>query len=169
VKDLTVEDKAELERGLKTLRPAFDELAKCFLDPLRDSAQSRAMYGYVKLWELMTAAFQIGAYGIVTDSAKAFFAPEIQRHMIDAQAAKARAANSAQAAERKAKLVEAIMAAASEIGVGKTTLSASMKFALRIRPRVQSQLGLSLDKAGYPSVSTIKNAISAIKRTKVKA
>ncbi len=76
-KNLTAEDKVELERGLRTLRPAFDQLANDIFDPLRGTARSRAMLGYEKLWELLTAAFQIGAYGVVSESAKTFFAPDV--------------------------------------------------------------------------------------------
>jgi hypothetical protein len=51
---LTPENKGELERALYRLRPSFDELAKWFIDPLRET---EAMYGYEKLYGLLAAAF----------------------------------------------------------------------------------------------------------------
>jgi len=164
-KNLTAEDKVALERGLRTLRPAFDGLANDIIDPLRGTDKNRAMLGYVKLWELMTAVFQIGARGVVTDSAKAFFAPEIQRQTIVTQVATARAAKAAKATVRKAKLEDAIWAASEQMNIPRNGLSASKEFADRIRSKVLEDLNLPPDHKGNPSVGTIISTISHMKKS----
>jgi hypothetical protein len=78
---LAPENKRELERALYRLRPSFDELAKGFIDPLRETKPNRAMYGYEKLWEFMDAVFVGGSRGVVTDSGKNYFAAERRRIM----------------------------------------------------------------------------------------
>lgn len=70
------EERASLDRALKRLRPAFDEISKWFIDPIKESKPSRANYGYEKLSELLAAAFVIGQCGTVTEGAKSFFMSE---------------------------------------------------------------------------------------------
>src|ERR1700730_344282 len=70
---LTPENKRELEEALDRLRPSFDELAKWFIDPMRETSPSRAMYGYEKLWALLGAVFVGGSGGTVTDSGEIYF------------------------------------------------------------------------------------------------
>src|SRR3981081_4275335 len=62
---VTTEDKVELARALRKLRPAFDELAIWFFDQFRETRPSFAMYGYEKIWQLMAAAFVAGSGGTV--------------------------------------------------------------------------------------------------------
>jgi hypothetical protein len=81
LKVLTQENKRELERALDRLRPSFDELAKWFIDPLRETKFHRAMYGYEKLWELLIAAFVSGSRGVVTESHKKLHNAEGTRTM----------------------------------------------------------------------------------------
>jgi hypothetical protein len=78
---LAPENKRELERALDRLRPSFDELAKWFIDPMRETKPSRAMYGYEKLWEFMDAVFVVGSRGVVTESHKKFHDAEGARTM----------------------------------------------------------------------------------------
>jgi hypothetical protein len=63
------ENKKELERALYRLRPSFDELAKWFIDP---TGPIRAVYGYEKLWVLLSAVFVGGSRGVVTKSHEKF-------------------------------------------------------------------------------------------------
>jgi hypothetical protein len=67
---VTPEDKKELEWALARLRPSFDELAKWFIDPMRETRPSQAIYGYEKLWDLISSAFVGGSRGTVTVSGK---------------------------------------------------------------------------------------------------
>ena len=83
---LAPENKRELERALDRLRPSFDELAKWFIDPLRETKPSHAMYGYEKLWELLSAVFVGGSRGTVTDSGKNYFDNVKTQKMRDARA-----------------------------------------------------------------------------------
>jgi hypothetical protein len=69
---ITPENKKELERALKILRPSFDELAKWFIDPMRETKPDVANYGYEKLYGLLWATFVGGSRGTVTDSGKNF-------------------------------------------------------------------------------------------------
>jgi hypothetical protein len=78
---LTPEDKRHLEWALDKLRPSFDELAKWFIDPMRETSPSRAIYGYEKLWRLLGAVFVGGSRGTVTDSGKNYFDAERTRMM----------------------------------------------------------------------------------------
>jgi hypothetical protein len=78
---LTPEDKRHLEWALDKLRPSFDELAKWFIDPMRETSPSRAIYGYEKLWRLLGAVFVGGSRGVVTKSHKKFHDAERTRTM----------------------------------------------------------------------------------------
>jgi hypothetical protein len=84
LKVLTPENKRELERALYRLRPSFDELAKWFIDPLRETKPNRAMYGYEKLWEFMDAVFVGGSRGVVTESHKKFLDAEHMQMVVRA-------------------------------------------------------------------------------------
>ena len=84
---LTPENKRELEEALDRLRPSFDELAKWFIDPMRETSPSRAMYGYEKLWALLGAVFVGGSGGTVTDSGEIYFINYVKtQKMRDARA-----------------------------------------------------------------------------------
>ncbi len=91
--------------------------------------------------------------------------PEIQRQTIVSQASKARAAKTAIAADRNAKLANAIRAASAQMKVSKNALAASKEFADRIRPNVLQNLGIPPDHKGNPSVGTIKSTISQMKKS----
>jgi hypothetical protein len=71
-KILTSGDRGELERALYRLRPSFDELAKWFINPSCEIGSGHPMYGYEKLWHLLSATFVGGSCGIVTESHKKF-------------------------------------------------------------------------------------------------
>ena len=84
---LTPENKRELEKALDRLRPSFDELAKWFIDPMRETSPSRAIYGYEKLWRLLGAVFVGGSRGTVTDSGEIYFINYVKtQKMRDARA-----------------------------------------------------------------------------------
>jgi hypothetical protein len=69
-KALDPEEGTELRRSLKRLGPTFDELAKWFVEPLRETKPSCADYGYEKLRELMLDVFIVGSRATMSDSAK---------------------------------------------------------------------------------------------------
>ena len=68
---VTPTDKADLERALSTLR-LFDELAKCFFDPVREQKPGFCEHGYYLLWRLMDAAFVAGSSGTMSESARSY-------------------------------------------------------------------------------------------------
>jgi len=43
---LNENDEADIKKGLERLRPAFDQLCKVFIDPLRETKPSVADHGY---------------------------------------------------------------------------------------------------------------------------
>ena len=69
---LAPDDRAELERALSALRPSFEELAKSFLDPLREQDPALYEQGYYRLWSLMGAAFVAGSRGTISGSAQTY-------------------------------------------------------------------------------------------------
>jgi hypothetical protein len=71
-KTVTPDDKAALEQALSALRPSFDELAKCFFDPVREQNPAFCEHGYYLLWSLMGAAFVAGSCGTISQSARSY-------------------------------------------------------------------------------------------------
>jgi len=71
-KTVTPDDKAALERALRALRPSFDELAKCFFDPVREQKPAFCAHGYHMLWSLIGAAFVTGSRGTMSESARSY-------------------------------------------------------------------------------------------------
>jgi hypothetical protein len=71
-KTVTPDDKAALERARRALRPSFDELAKCFFDPLREQKPAFCEHGYDLLWRLIGAAFVAGSRGTMSESARSY-------------------------------------------------------------------------------------------------
>jgi len=130
-------DRRMIERSLKELRPAFEELAK-LVDPL----------GYEAIRRMIMAAFSIGVGAAFTDSARRLS----QKAQVDA----AQTGNRERAAIRKAELRKAILQAA-----GKTKLTGSHKFAESLHEKVSEILGVELDARGYSS-RTIQREIGAI-------
>jgi hypothetical protein len=65
-------ERVEVEKALGRLRLSFDELAKWFVEPLRDSQPGKMQYGYEKLWALVSAAYLIGSRGTITDAGRKF-------------------------------------------------------------------------------------------------
>ena len=59
-------EKTELERARSQLRLSFDELAKCFFDPLLEQKPSLREFGYYSLWKVMGAAFVAGSRGTLS-------------------------------------------------------------------------------------------------------
>ena len=68
--NVTPTDKADLERAQSALRPMFDELAKCFLNPVREHKPAACEHGYSMIWRLMGAAFVAGSSGTMSESAR---------------------------------------------------------------------------------------------------
>jgi hypothetical protein len=71
---LTDEEKEILGKGLKHLRPAIEELAKWFIEPLRETKPGRADCGYEQLDRILGWAFAIGSKSVVQDSAISYCA-----------------------------------------------------------------------------------------------
>jgi hypothetical protein len=71
-KTVTPDDIAALEQALSALRPSFDELAKCFFDPVREQKPALCEHGYYLLWSLMGAAFVAGSCGTISQSARSY-------------------------------------------------------------------------------------------------
>jgi hypothetical protein len=157
---VTDEDRAELERHRKKLEHNFREMLKV-IDELNETKPSVAFHGRICLWEIMSSAFIIGSRGTVTDSAKKFFRAEIETETMATQARRAGAANRANAEARNQPLEDAIKAEAKD---QKKALAISDKFASLIRPGVVHRL--PPNDNGWPSVSTIRNAIKRIKSGK---
>lgn len=137
-------DRRMIERSLKELRPAFDELAK-LVDP----------FGYEAIRRMVMAAFSIGVGAAFTDSAK--------KLAQKAQAGAAQTGNSERAAIRKAELRKAILQAA-----GKAKLIGSLKFADALHKKVCEVLGVELNGRGYSS-RTIQREIGAILEERTKS
>jgi hypothetical protein len=74
---LPEDEYATLKFASEELRPAFDELVKWFIEPLRETQPSRCEYGYQQIGTLLGAAFHIGTHGTVTEGAKNYFRPQI--------------------------------------------------------------------------------------------
>ena len=72
VANVTPSDKADLERALSALRPSFDELAKCFFNPVREQKPAVCEHGYYMLWSLIGAAFVAGSSGTMSKSARSY-------------------------------------------------------------------------------------------------
>jgi hypothetical protein len=70
--NVTPSDKADLERALSALRPLFDELAKCFFNPVREQKPAVCEHGYYMLWSLIGAAFVAGSSGTMSESARSY-------------------------------------------------------------------------------------------------
>ena len=70
--NVTPSDKADLERALSALRPLFDELAKCFFNPVREQKPAVCEHGYYMLWSLMGAAFVAGSSGTMSEFARSY-------------------------------------------------------------------------------------------------
>jgi hypothetical protein len=69
---LTADDREIIKKGLARVRPAFDELAKWFIEPLRQTKPSNVEYGYEKLYELVSWAWALGAKADVPESADSY-------------------------------------------------------------------------------------------------
>lgn len=83
---LTPENKRELEEALDRLRPSFDELAKWFIDPMRETSPS-PLCTAMKNWALLGAVFVGGSRGTVTDSGEIYFINYVKtQKMRDARA-----------------------------------------------------------------------------------
>ena len=63
-------EKAELERARRRLRLSFDELTKCFFDPLLEQKPSLREFGYYSLWKVMGAAFVAGSRGTLSAASR---------------------------------------------------------------------------------------------------
>ena len=68
------EERAALERALKKLRPAFDEIIKWAIEPLKEAGSSKAEYLFEQLWILLGAAFVSDQYGFLSEGARSAFA-----------------------------------------------------------------------------------------------
>jgi hypothetical protein len=72
-------DRKILEKGLKHLRPAVEELSKWFIEPLREKTPSRTDYGYEKLCGILGWAFAMGSKADLPDSAMSAIMAEIAK------------------------------------------------------------------------------------------
>ena len=61
VANVTPSDKEDLEWAFSALPASFDELANCFLNPVREQNPALYKHGYSLLWRLMGAAFVAGS------------------------------------------------------------------------------------------------------------
>ncbi|QBR72171.1 hypothetical protein CU048_13820 [Beijerinckiaceae bacterium] len=104
-KVVTPADRARLEAALTRLRPAFDELAKWFIEPLRQTKPSRADYGYEQIHHFIAAAVSISSMGTMSDSAQKL--AEFEKL---GRARDRRAANSPQRRERQLSILRAELA-----------------------------------------------------------
>lgn len=71
---LKKEDRENLQYGLNRVESAFTQMATHYIEPFSKSQSSVADHGYGLLWELMAAAFLIGAHGTVTQSVVTYIA-----------------------------------------------------------------------------------------------
>jgi hypothetical protein len=69
-KVLFADEAVELKRAGERLRPAFDELMRVFVEPVRKSKPSVADYGREKLVSLMVDAFIVGGRATLSKSAE---------------------------------------------------------------------------------------------------
>lgn len=144
-----------LKYSTEAIRPAFDDLAKWFIEPLREKRPDMVEYGYEKLWVLIGAAFRVGTHGTVTEGAKNFYKPQIAAEMRNSQAELARQEKKRQEAPRQEALKTAIKAL-----VDPAALVDSEKFAESIREAAKARLPSRKDN--WPSTRTIRRAIKAI-------
>lgn len=78
---LPIEEVEALRFSEERIRPAFIELVKCFIEPLRDAQPTLVEHGFDQIWKLLGAAFRIGTHATVTQGAKNFFMPQIEREL----------------------------------------------------------------------------------------
>ena len=155
-KTVTPDDKAALERGLSALRPSFDELAKCFFDPVREQKPGFCEHGYYLLWRLMDAAFVAGSRGTLSESARSYAS----------RANALRSPRSQKKTARHTKLRRFLRQNYSDELVKKTRTFAEM-----IRPAFLEYLGIEevrgSNDEGYnkkePTIETIFQDLRAIK------
>jgi hypothetical protein len=155
-KTVTPDDKAALERALSALRPSFDELAKCFFDPVREQKPAFSEHGYYLLWRLIGAAFVAGSRGTMSESAR--------RHASRANALKS--PRSQKKTERHTKLRSFLRQNYPDDSVKKTR-----EFAEIIRPAFLEYLGIEevrgSNDEGYdkkePTIETLFQDLRAIK------
>jgi hypothetical protein len=161
-KNLTTDDKAALERALNALRPSFDELTKCFFDPLREQKPSVWEHGHCTLWSLIGAAFIAGSRGTVSESAQSYAS----------RANALKSPRSLKKTDRQTKLSSFLQENYSGELVKKTRI-----FAEIIRPAFLKRLGIEevrgANGEGYnkkePTIETIFHDLRAIKSFKVGA
>jgi hypothetical protein len=159
-------EKRMLQYALEDIRPAFDELVKYCIDPLRNSSPAIATRGFSALWELLSATLTIGFHGEFRESAKEFFRAAIEREAAETRAARMRAANGAKTGPRIASLDAAIKA---EAEARQISITVELGFAKTVRDGVIDRLVRDeviqpLDRAtgsrryanGWPSIATIK-------------
>lgn len=75
---LADEDRKILEGGIDRLRSAVEELAKWYIEPLRETKPSMSDHGYGQLWSILGWAFAIGQAGTISKSARKFHECELQ-------------------------------------------------------------------------------------------
>jgi hypothetical protein len=151
----TSEEREELEEAARDLRPAFNDIARTIIDPLRNESPSLLSFGFERIWILTRAAFLIGVHGAVTKSGEKFFAEN--------QATGARQARSRKLAKEQTVLLEAVGAVAKERGL---RLSSGDKFANLVLEQVAMRLvnhpDYKTEKKGIqkrPTVNAIKTAV----------
>src|ERR1700730_2363052 len=137
-KNVTPDDKAALQRALRVLRPSFDELAKCFFDPVREQKPAFCEHGYYMLWSLISAAFVAGSRGTISDSA--------QRYTNRVKARKGQRTKVKQ--YRMDKLKEVLAERYSSRGWNKDEREAR-----NVRPYLLEKLSIHEDKHQFDSVS----------------
>jgi len=156
--NVTPSDKEGLERALSALRP-FDELAKCFFNPVREHKPAVCEHGYSMLWRLMGAAFVAGSSGTMSESARSYAS----------RANALKSPRSQKKTDRRTKLRSFLRQTYSDQLVKKTR-----PFAEIIRPDFLKYLGIEefrgSNNEGYnkkePTIETIFQDLRAIKSLK---
>jgi len=132
------DDQADLERALNALRPSFDELASCFLDPLREQKPALCEHGYYMLWSLISSAFVAGSRATISESAQSY-----------ASRLKALKQPSSKVKQRQMNALKEVLAELYPTG----GWNKDEKEARNVRPHLLKKLRLHEDKRQFDSVA----------------
>lgn len=142
----TIEKNKSDNRENKTLEKSTDEVQKFAAELVRNNRIEKELRQ--KIFSAMYASFGMGL--TVEDRRIVLAEWEANRANI------ARRGKQAKAAERNARLIDAVLAVAAEL---RETPADSEKFAQRIRPDVRERLGLPREGSDYPAISSIRRSI----------
>ena len=155
--NLADSEKSQLKTSLALLRRSFNRLNSQFSKYVGTDKSEEAGY-YMEMMYLIRSTFFIGSCATISDASQLY--------------AKRKQAELARSSRGTTLRKSQLMAAIAEIISKNTKIGAvavSDKFAMKIRPMVLEQLGITEDQeySEWPKVRTIKECLGKIKKGKV--